>query len=182
MASGSDDLRLCLWDLQSSKPVTTIATGHSQNIFCARFMPTTGGSSQPLVATCAGDGEIRLHDMYTGCKSVYNHHMSRVKKLVTEPGNPNLLISCSEDGTVRQIDIRQPGRNATQLLQLARNGVKLEINSISAPWHKPWLLAVGASDDLLRIFDRRTAGTTSGSRPRVTGPKVCTERGADPGA
>jgi hypothetical protein len=172
-------------------------------------------SSQPLLASCAGDAEVRLHDMATGARSVFSHHSSRVKMLATEPGNAHLLISCSEDGTgaadgdnaaaaaaaaavcmcaacvsqhlavsvqnvgagkrnllfspthkitacvttsfvtshaivhcccccsllavvvcaaVRQLDVREAGGGPRQLLQLARNGVKLEINSISSPW------------------------------------------------
>lgn len=34
---------------------------------------------------------------------------------------------------VRQLDLRS-SRSGTQLLQLSRNGVRLEINSIAAPW------------------------------------------------
>jgi hypothetical protein len=34
---------------------------------------------------------------------------------------------------VRQLDLRA-SRSGTQLLQLSRNGVRLEINSISSPW------------------------------------------------
>ena len=30
-----------------------------------------------------------------GCR----HHNDRVKKLITEPGNPNLIISAAEDGS-----------------------------------------------------------------------------------
>lgn len=56
-----------------------------------------------------------------------------------------------------------PARNTANSVSTAAPGVCR---------HKPWLLAVGASDDLLRVFDRRTTGTTTGSRPRVTGPKV----------
>lgn len=58
-----------------------------------------GDSSQPLLASCAGDAEVRLHDLASGARSVFSHHGSRVKKLVTEPSNPHLLLSCSEDGT-----------------------------------------------------------------------------------
>lgn len=62
LASGSDDMRVCLWDLQSSKPATVISTGHSQNIFCAKFMPGSSGkhplsfrdcSQGTLVAACS---------------------------------------------------------------------------------------------------------------------------------
>jgi hypothetical protein len=58
-----------------------------------------GDSSQPVLASCAGDAEVRLHDLTSGSRSVFDHHGSRVKKMVTEPGNPHLIISCSEDGT-----------------------------------------------------------------------------------
>jgi WD40 repeat protein len=65
--------------------------------FC--LLLRAGESSQPLLASCAGDAEVRLHDLASGAHSTFSHHGSRVKKLVTEPGNPHLLISCSEDGT-----------------------------------------------------------------------------------
>jgi WD and tetratricopeptide repeat-containing protein 1 len=44
LASGSDDTRICLWDLSSSSPVVTQPTGHKANIFCVKFMPGTGGN------------------------------------------------------------------------------------------------------------------------------------------
>lgn len=52
-----------------------------------------------MLASCAGDGEVRLHDVAAARAAVFSHHSSRVKKMVTEPGNPHLLITCSEDGT-----------------------------------------------------------------------------------
>lgn len=48
-------------------------------------------------------------------------------RLYTLPPLPHTLIHA-----VRQLDLRSP-RSGTQLLQLSRNGVRLEINSISAP-------------------------------------------------
>jgi WD40 repeat protein len=157
LCSGSDDLHICLWDVCSGRhtssnsssgssmsPLLRYHTGHSANIFCVKFMPTTGqrlgivrsmrccgasrplgpshalakstrphapcthahhpgsagDSSQPIIATCAGDEQVRVHDVHTAaCVRVYAAHAGRVKKLVTEPGNPHLLISCSEDGT-----------------------------------------------------------------------------------
>ena len=47
-------------------------------------------------------------------------------------------------------------------------GNLVEAHSIAAPGHRPWLLAVGGSDPLLRVFDRRV-GYSAGPikvRPR----------------
>jgi WD and tetratricopeptide repeat-containing protein 1 len=53
--------------------------------------------------------QVRVHDLQSGASPrVYDSHVRRVKKLQVEPGNPNLLLSASEDGTVRQNDLRQP--------------------------------------------------------------------------
>lgn len=75
-----------------------IAATHPPAHDICSCMPT-GDSSQPLLASCAGDAEVRLHDLATGTRTAFNHHGGRVKKLVTEPGNAHTLISCSEDGT-----------------------------------------------------------------------------------
>eukprot|EP00879_Flechtneria_rotunda_P031703 GHRR01034657.1.p1 GENE.GHRR01034657.1~~GHRR01034657.1.p1 ORF type:complete len:136 (+),score=24.59 GHRR01034657.1:177-584(+) len=74
MASGSDDTRICLWDLQKSTPVLAHPSGHTANIFCVRFMPATGDNQ---LVSCAGDGQVRSHDLSTGNYTVYRHHTSR---------------------------------------------------------------------------------------------------------
>ena len=58
---------------------------------------------------------------------------------------------------VRQIDRRQPGGapQALAVLKHLRTGNLVEAHSIAAPAHRPWLLAVGGSDPLLRVYDRR---------------------------
>lgn len=45
LASGSDDLHISLWDLQSNRPIVGHSTGHTANIFCVKFMPTTGAQT-----------------------------------------------------------------------------------------------------------------------------------------
>lgn len=43
LLSGSDDMRVGIWQLgQDARLQAFLATGHTQNIFCARFMPGTG--------------------------------------------------------------------------------------------------------------------------------------------
>eukprot|EP00882_Tetradesmus_deserticola_P025721 GHRQ01028279.1.p2 GENE.GHRQ01028279.1~~GHRQ01028279.1.p2 ORF type:complete len:135 (+),score=32.75 GHRQ01028279.1:694-1098(+) len=59
LASGSDDTRICLWDLASSRPLVTHATGHKANIFCVKFMPGTGAKfTLTTAAGCVSCGTV----------------------------------------------------------------------------------------------------------------------------
>lgn len=60
------------------------------------FAMPTGDS---LVASCSGDGTVRLTDLNHGTTRIVFQHEERAKKLATVRGNPNLIMSCSEDGT-----------------------------------------------------------------------------------
>ncbi|KAL0392379.1 UNVERIFIED_CONTAM: hypothetical protein Sradi_2460700 [Sesamum radiatum] len=79
LMSGSDDTRLNIWSYSSRKLLHSIETGHSANIFCTKFIPET---SDELVVSGAGDAEV-------------------------EVGNPHVVWSASEDGTLRQHDFRE---------------------------------------------------------------------------
>lgn len=50
LVSGSDDLHICVWDLAAGyKLRCRHRTKHSDNIFCTRFMPSTGGESEAVL-------------------------------------------------------------------------------------------------------------------------------------
>lgn len=52
--SGSDDTHVSLWNLgREKKNVHHLRTGHSLNIFCVRFMPSTGQPSMLLESVSA---------------------------------------------------------------------------------------------------------------------------------
>ena len=70
LASGSDDQHLNVHAYQrdsSNKPfslTTTVATGHTANIFSVKFMPH---SNDQTLVTAAGDAEVRVFDIeYSG--------------------------------------------------------------------------------------------------------------------
>jgi len=124
LISGSDDTRVILWDYGSWKLLHSIDTGHSMNIFCTKFMPETGDD---VVVSGAGDAEVRVHRVRRSSVSargsfseqcaLFRCHTRRVKKLAVEDGNPHVIWSASEDGTLRQHDLREsvscPANGAT---------------------------------------------------------------------
>jgi len=71
LASGSDDLHIGLWDFHSSKPLLYHSTGHTANIFCVKFMPTTGEAKLVLAAYAAATG-VR-HTWHGLCRIVQDN-------------------------------------------------------------------------------------------------------------
>lgn len=197
LISGSDDTRINLWSYSNRNLLHSIDTGHCANIFCTKFIPETGDE---LVASGAGDAEVRLFNLsrLNGGRSdnniispsaLYQCHTRRVKKLAVEVGNPNVVWSASEDGTLRQHDLREgtscpPAGSSHQecrnvLLDL-RCGAKrslaepprqtLALKSCEISASRPHLLLVGGSDSFARLYDRRMLPPPSSSQKKMSPP------------
>ncbi|GAV66810.1 WD40 domain-containing protein [Cephalotus follicularis] len=182
LISGSDDTTINIWSYSGRKLLHSIDTGHSTNIFCAKFVPET---SDELVVSGAGDAEVRLFNLShlrgrgPGDNIIppiahFQCHTRRVKKLAVEVGNPNVVWSASEDGTLRQHDLREgascpPAGSSHQecrnvLIDL-RCGAKrsladppkhtVALKSCDISSTRPHLLLVGGSDAFARLYDRR---------------------------
>ncbi|KAH8957687.1 hypothetical protein BDL97_07G105500 [Sphagnum fallax] len=197
LISGSDDTRVNLWDYGSLKLSHSIDTGHTANIFCTKFLPETGDD---VVVSGAADAEVRVHRVtrskvssarasFSEQCAVFRCHTRRVKKLAVETGNPHVIWSASEDGTLRQHDLRErvscPANGATDddcrniLLDL-RNGAKKSLQA--SPRHslrlmtcaisptQPHFLLIGGSDAFARLYDRRKLSPPTASRQQPKTP------------
>ncbi|PON63445.1 WD repeat containing protein [Parasponia andersonii] len=161
LISGSDDTRINIWSYSSGNLLHSVETGHCANIFCTKFIPET---CDELVASGAGDAEV-------------------------EAGNPNVVWSASEDGTLRQHDFREgsscpPAGSSHQecrnvLLDL-RCGAKrsladpprqtLALKSCDISATRPHLLLIGGSDAFARLYDRRMLPPSSSSQKKMLPP------------
>ncbi|XP_047487482.1 WD and tetratricopeptide repeats protein 1-like isoform X2 [Penaeus chinensis] len=169
LLSGSDDYDVILWDVYSQKRIKTLPTGHRGNIFSVKFLPQTGDR---VVISGAGDGRIEVREVETGdVTQLCTCHCERVKRIATVPTLPNAFFSASEDGTVMLYDMRSPhtcGSSQTNnvLINLRRHaGRTAECKCITVNPSRPELLAVGASDPYVRIYDRRMIKLTNLQNP-----------------
>nr|CAB3496849.1 unnamed protein product [Digitaria exilis] len=197
LISGSDDTRINIWSYNNREMLRGIDTGHSANIFCTKFVPET---CDEVVVSGAGDAEVRVFNMsrLSGRRrreismeptAVYQCHSRRVKKIAVEIGNPNVVWSASEDGTLRQHDFREcsscpPAGSANQecrnvLLDL-RCGAKkslgdlpkhpLALKSCDISSVRPHQILVGGSDAFARLYDRRMLPPLSSCRNKRKPP------------
>ncbi|XP_034898389.1 protein ALTERED SEED GERMINATION 2 isoform X1 [Populus alba] len=196
LISGSDDTRMNIWNYAGRKLLHSIDTGHSANIFCTKFVPET---SDELVVAGAGDAEVRLFnlsrlsgrspdDNSIAPSALYQCHTRRVKKLAVEVGNPNVVWSASEDGTLRQHDFREgascppagSSHECRNILLDLRSGAKrsladppkqtLALRSCDISTSRPHLLLVGGSDAFARLYDRRMLPPLTSCRKRMSPP------------
>eukprot|EP01125_Pyxidicula_operculata_P015881 TRINITY_DN540_c0_g1_i1.p1 TRINITY_DN540_c0_g1~~TRINITY_DN540_c0_g1_i1.p1 ORF type:complete len:461 (-),score=46.44 TRINITY_DN540_c0_g1_i1:470-1852(-) len=161
LVSGSDDCRVCVWDVyENGKLVASEQTGHTNNIFCTKFMPACDNSR---IITCAADCEIRYLNMEAGKISlsrVYPQHDGRVKKLCTFDEDPNTFISGSEDGTVRLFDLRESTSSTGKVIVDLREPNYIEINCIANYGSN---FCIGAGDPYVRVYDIRNMPGISSS-------------------
>ena len=89
LASGSDDVKVMVWDPFGGKKLQELTTGHEGNIFSVKFMPDTANN---LIVSGAADYKLQLHDMTAG-KTVqtYKKHIYRVKRCEVSAGCPNIF-------------------------------------------------------------------------------------------
>jgi len=157
LASGSDDKTVIVWDGLVGRKVARVETPHEGNIFSVVWLPE--GESDHLVGTGAGDCRVCVLNVETGVvlRSVTGHS-GRVKRLTTASDSPGVMWSGGEDGVVRQWDLRerwsQDSSNVLiNLVQQAGRGA--EVKCLSVCPGRSELIAVGANDPYVRVFDRR---------------------------
>ncbi|KAK9863498.1 hypothetical protein WJX84_002533 [Apatococcus fuscideae] len=205
LASGSDDKQVLLWQYPDTERVPlAMETHHQANIFGVKFLPCSGSSK---IVTGAMDYTVQLHQLdaspdtkQTPIRStrprrqapdasstpvavhttLYSCHKARVKDVEVEPQNPHLFWSASEDGFVRQYDIRCPMSSQREysdpnvLLSVQHKSRWIELKGLSVNKAKPHQLAVASGDPYIRIYDRRMLSKGPPDSPsEKTEPILC---------
>ncbi|ORY73852.1 WD40-repeat-containing domain protein [Leucosporidium creatinivorum] len=165
-----------------------IDTGHRANIFSVKWAPYT----PTRLFSCAGDSTVRVYDLSlasnptlssstvfhstsgsahppwthheaaSACTRVLRCHTSQVKRVSTE-NSPDVFLTCSEDGTVRQHDLRtthtcrRPGMRSDEAAcgppLVEYQG--LSLYSLSVSKQRPHLFVVAGTAPYAFLHDRR---------------------------
>jgi len=157
LASGSDDRTIIVWDGVRCERVSRLETPHEGNIFSVVWLP---GSEDGQLASGAGDCRVCLADVEAGAvtRSVMGHQ-GRVKRLAVAGDVPGVIWSGGEDGLVRQWDTREKwtADSANVLINLTNQaGRSAEVKCLAICPSRPELVAVGANDPYVRVYDRRS--------------------------
>ncbi len=142
LVSGAGDASVCLWSLQSDRPLATLQ-GHEARVARTAFHPTGD-----YVASASFDGTWRLWDVASQeCLTVQEGHSKEVYSVEFQDDGA-LVASGGLDAIGRVWDMRT-GRTAMVL-----DGHAKEILSVDfAP--NGYQLATASGDDTVRIWDMR---------------------------
>ncbi|EOA16603.1 hypothetical protein CARUB_v10004776mg [Capsella rubella] len=156
LLSGSDDKQVILWDWQSASVKLSFNSGHSDNIFQAKFMPFSDDLS---IVTSAADKQVRYSKILESGQvetSLLGEHQGPVHKLAVEPGSPFSFYTCGEDGVVKHFDLRT--RVATNLFTCkeAKYNLIVYLHAIAVDPRNPGLFAVAGMDEYARVYDIRS--------------------------
>lgn len=192
IVSGSDDTYLGIWRINfqyqgESKLISRFESGHDSNIFHAIFIPNTNDNE---IISAALDCDVRYNIIDKKLSKRIGTHDGATHKL--DIISQNVFLSCSEDGTIKLIDMRDkstinPTRATNNCNNTIVNLVKfshstLNTESVSTlpkmtkervscytmtlnPLDNN-ILAVGCRDKWLRLFDRRTLSLGHGKRAK----------------
>ncbi|KAF1814974.1 WD40 repeat-like protein [Eremomyces bilateralis CBS 781.70] len=162
----------------NDRVIVTAAGDHEVRIFDVEYNSTSRSSTTLPFGPSNPRRRGRPHVLQNGVSylsagdtsaKVFRSHYDRVKRIVTE-SSPYFFLTCSEDGEVRQWDIRSPEsaypkrdyRNVNDpsipppLISYGR--YQIDLNTISCSPSQPHYIALGGTHPHCFIHDRRMLG------------------------
>jgi len=90
-------------------------------------------------------------------RNIFNCHVGTTYEVTTIPHNPHLFMSCGEDSTVRQYDLRikKMCTKARCLEDVVIVTSERPVTALTVNNANPYQVAIGCADSYVRLYDRR---------------------------
>ncbi|KAF5304543.1 hypothetical protein FQA39_LY09594 [Lamprigera yunnana] len=157
LVSGSDDLRVIVWDWKRGTTLLTFDTKHRGNIFQTKFLPLSGDLH---IVTCARDGQVRLYQVSAqeglrGCRKL-GAHKGPCHKIALLNDQPQIILSAGEDGLVFSHDLRSS--KPDKIVSVEYENHKVPLYSISSHPLNNYEFCVSGQNHIVRSYDQRKCG------------------------
>lgn len=158
LVTGSDDLKVIVWNWAKQQPIIVQTSGHRQNVFQSKFIDNGTATNQTdfHLITSARDGQVRqiqvAPDGSAHDRIITSHNHYPVHKIAIPDSNPNEVLTAGEDGCVMRSDLRdnKPGEKLVQLC--SRDEIPLY--SVAVHPFDPEFCICGR-DKFVRVYDKR---------------------------
>ncbi|PPR07786.1 hypothetical protein CVT26_014971 [Gymnopilus dilepis] len=173
LASGGDDLRICLWDFHQEdvKSPSFTFIGPRGNIFSIKFSAANrylyaGGTCNTIFKYDISSVALNGHSVNRTPDFVYRDNNDSIRDLTCHPSNDELLISVSEDGTIRRYDGREPRRAS------AMGDVIQTTNELTGVQYHPILEHLFVGSNTIGDVVLRDSRMAFGSQTKRTGEGI----------
>ena len=176
LLTGSDDCTIALTRADRHRANPAVAdlrwdSLHAANVFCAKLLGDGPVGAGSVVASCALDGQVRVHTLQEGRRigtRRLHRHSRAAHKLAASAVQPHVFASGGEDGRVVLFDLRA-ATPAVFSFALQRSELALDLYALHALEFRPAAptqLLLAGGDHVVRLFDLRHV-------PHAVTPAAC---------
>uniref|UniRef100_A0A8C8EVZ3 DDB1- and CUL4-associated factor 8 n=1 Tax=Oncorhynchus tshawytscha TaxID=74940 RepID=A0A8C8EVZ3_ONCTS len=145
LASGSDDLRVVVWDWARRRAELEFDSGHKSNVFQAKFLPHSGDST---LAMCARDGQIRVAELSATQRCKNTKRVAQHKGAAHKVWRPCVYLRSVVVFVIMSFNICPRS-------QTSEGDKKVGLYTIFVNPVNTHHFAVGGRDQYVRIYDQR---------------------------
>ena len=151
--TGSDDLMINLYSVNENfRLLKSIRTIHTNNIFCVRDMPLSGGSR---ILSSAADGRVVITEPGSSSSGELIHrHRGPANRVEIIPGEPHNFYSASEDSKCIAYDLRVDGKKSATV-RIMNSGQPSALYGMSVNPFKPYEVILGGDSQFVCMIDFR---------------------------
>ncbi|KAF9240625.1 WD40-repeat-containing domain protein [Melanogaster broomeanus] len=176
LVTGSGDGSIKLWDVMLNDFPIRAWHEHSKEVFSVDW----SNLKKDTFLSSSWDGNVKVWTPERPRSiATLQAHLSCVYQALFSPHQPDIIATCSTDGTIKIFDLRTPAYASGPMSNSFTNPVSAAVLTVPASgtellsldWNKyrPFVIASAGVDKMVKVWDCRMASTVSPSGQAVAG-------------